>query len=265
MNPTACLPPLAVLLLSTAALAAPVKELKPTEVAAFIARNPDAIVQITSPDPKCGYCIGADKRFDAAAAAPGNRKLAFARVQHSPWAAIPDFGDLIKLYGVPTQVIFRSGKQVGDASIYRTDVATFYRKVDAVLAAPPKPAAPPAPAPAPTSAPAPKPLAADDSAALHTMVRRDLLRGVMAGCASRFAAGAGRYQGAIAQWEAPRKAALDKGAMLLLTGGADMHALATEEQTALQKWQANELGIPMSKKIEAADCDRFAAALPNLQ
>jgi hypothetical protein len=253
------MPPLAALLLSTAASAVPVKELKPAEVAAFIASHPDAIVQVTSPDRHCGYCIGADSKFDAAAAAPGNRRLAFARVQYSPWRAMPDWGDLMSVWGVPGHAIFRNGKQIGQVEIYRSDVATFYEKVDAVLAGPAKTPA------ATLPATPPKALSAADTTALRTMVRRDLLRGVMTACAKRFPAGAGTYQGAVAQWEAPRKAALNQGAMLLLTGGADTKQLTADEAQSLQKWQADALGIPMSKKIEAADCNRLAAGIPTLQ
>lgn len=98
---------------ATTATAAPVKELKPAEVAAFVAAHPYAIVQVTSPDRGCGDWVGADKAFDAAAAAATGKRFAFARAQHSPWRAMPDWGQLMTIHGVPGEAVFRDGKQLG--------------------------------------------------------------------------------------------------------------------------------------------------------
>ena len=53
------------------------------------------LLQMNSPDPRCGYCKGADQLFDQAAALPHKPALAFARVQWTPWRQMPDFGKLI--------------------------------------------------------------------------------------------------------------------------------------------------------------------------
>ena len=245
------------------ASAAQVAELKPADVAAFVARHPVAVVQSTSPDRKCGYCVGADKAFDRAAAADKAGKYAYARVQHTPWRAIPDFGNVMHIYGVPTSVVFKDGKRVGvlggapDANPER-----YLDKIEVLLANPP---APPADA-APAAAAAPsKSLSADDNAAVHAVVRRDLLKGVLDVCAQRFPAGAGNYKKALAQWEAPRKALVGQGTVLLLTGDTDPKSIVEEEQKSLQAWQTKELGITNATKVDAASCDRVAAGLASLK
>lgn len=250
--------PLAAALLSAGAAAAQVTELKPGEVADFVARHEYAIVQVTSPDRKCGYCIGADRKFDKMAAAPAGKRFAFARVQYSPWREIPDFGTLMPVYGVPSQTVFHKGKRVGDAGIYYETVPKFYAQVDAALAGPKEPA------PAPKPAPAPVAMNAAETADLRLMVRRDLLQATMDECSKRFPAGANRYHAAVKSWEAPRKDALDRGAMLFVRGGHDPKQFAGEEIQALTQWMAG-LGIGAHKKQEAADCDRMVAAMTDVK
>jgi hypothetical protein len=253
--------PLAAAFLSCAASAAQVVELKPSEVAAFVARHELAIVQVTSPDRGCGYCVGADKNFDAMAAAAGDRKIAFARVQYAPWRDIPDFGGLMPVFGVPEQNIFRDGKRIGRTNVYREKPAAFYERVDAVLAGPPVQPGDGIIRRAPQ--PAPAPMNAEETADLRLMVRRDLLQTAMGECVKRFPAGADRYNAAVKRWESTRKDALDRGAMLFLRGRGDPKQFAGEEIDALKGWMEG-LGIGMQKKQEAADCDRMAAAMGEL-
>lgn len=262
MNLHAWILPLAAAALSTAAGAAAVVELKPSEVAAFVARHEYAIVQVTSPDRKCGYCIGADKNFDAVAAAAGDRKFGFARVQYTPWREIPDFGTLMPVFGVPEHTIFRDGKRVGRTDVYREKPAAFYARVDAVLAAPPVKPGPGIVQRAPQ--PAPEPMDAAETADLRLMVRRDLLQAAMNECGKRFPAGADKYGAAVKSWEASRKEALNRGAMLFLRGRGDPKQFAGEEVEALKQWMAG-LGIGMQKKAESADCDRMVGAMAALK
>lgn len=260
MNVRAWSWPLVAAVLSSTATAAQVTELKPSEVAAFVARHEQAIVQVTSPDRKCGYCIDADKKLDKVAAAAGDRKIAFGRVQYAPWRDIPDFGELMTVYGVPTQAVFRNGKQIGDVSFFRPDPASFYANLDTLLTGPAKKSVAAA-----TPMPAPKPLTADENAAVRLTVRHDMVRGVLEQCGKRFPAHAGKYRNAVTEWQTPRMDDLNKGTRLIFGGERDMKPLINEEYTAMRKWQSTELGIPMTKKVEAADCDRFAAGIATLQ
>ena len=242
-----------------AAMAASVTELKPSQVVDFVAKHHEAVIQVTSPDRGCGYCVGADKAFDKAAAA-SKRPVAYARVQHKPWRAIPDFGDTMKIYGVPTVVAFLDGKRVNDVMVRPAEKDRFLAEVDRLMTGVGE--APPAVTFTKTT---PQPPSETETAALRTMVRRDLLKGAMEACGKRFPAGAATYRDAVTKWEAPRKEALNRGAMAMLTANADMRKLANEEQQALAAWQSNELGIPMTKKVEAADCDKLAGAIPQMQ
>jgi hypothetical protein len=124
-------------LLAQACAAAPVTELKPQELAAFVARHDYVVVQMTSPDLGCGYCKGADNTFDRAAALPHEPKLAYARIQWKPWREIPDFGPLVRVYGVPEQYVFRNGKALGGTGGRPASAAGLLAQVDQVIADPP--------------------------------------------------------------------------------------------------------------------------------
>ena len=92
-------------------------------------------------------------------------------------------------------------------------------------------------------------------------VRRDLLKASMDECGKRFPAGADKYSAAVKSWEAPRKDALNRGALLFLQGRGDPRQFAGEEVEALKQWMGG-LGIGMQKKAEPADCDRMVASMP---
>ena len=56
------------MLAAAQAAARPVTELQPQQLEAFIARHEYVVVQLTSPDPGCGYCKGANRFPDHAKA-----------------------------------------------------------------------------------------------------------------------------------------------------------------------------------------------------
>ena len=69
------------------------------------------VVQVNSTDPKCGYCIGADKVFDQIAAKRYNKPVIFARVQWGLWKDFPKFDHTIKVFGAPSMLFFKNGAQ----------------------------------------------------------------------------------------------------------------------------------------------------------
>lgn len=127
----------------------------------LLKRSPgDVMVQFTSPDPNCGYCVRANANLPlrlATEAWPGP----LIRVQWSPWRAFPaELATLplkTPLKGIPTIVVFHDGIESG--RIEGDDGWTSAAKPAAAAAAAPAAAAPPAQAAAaaPAQAEAPGP------------------------------------------------------------------------------------------------------------
>lgn len=96
---------------SIAIAAAPIVELSADELLAFVKQHKTVVVQLNSTDPKCGYCIGADKIFDQIAAKRYNKPVIFARVQWALWKDFPKFDPSIKIFGMPSLLFFKNGAQ----------------------------------------------------------------------------------------------------------------------------------------------------------
>lgn len=101
----------------------------------------------------------------------------------------------------------------------------------------------------------------------RVMVRHDLLRGLMAGCAKLFPDQAQGYQQATEDWRAARHSALNDAARLMLTRSSrddarEVSQLVEAEKKALQLWQVQQLGISLQRAPLATDCARMAKHLP---
>lgn len=91
-----------------------VETVEPAAIAATIHAHPDLVLQLTSPDARCGHCVASYQGFDAAARTYG-RRIKFARVAWSPWTQLPKEVTAIHDGGyAPTQLAFRSGKKTGE-------------------------------------------------------------------------------------------------------------------------------------------------------
>lgn len=248
-----------------AAMAAPVKELKPEELAAFVASHEYAVVQMTSSDPGCGYCKGADKVFDQAAALPHKPALAFARVQWTPWRKIPDFNGVIEVGWVPQQPVFHKGKLLGRVDGKPQDAKVMLAKVDEVIADPP--VARLARAPASAQKPA-VPLSDAEQGAVRLGIRGDFLNSVSRACGAKFPAHAAAYQQAVQVWRGANEAGLKRASLLMISRSGDdakaMAALVDAEKQTLQAWQTGKLGISMQTAPAIADCDKLFASLSSL-
>lgn len=254
------------LLSAGSALAAQVTELSPDKLAAFVAKNEVVVVQFTSPDPKCRYCIGADKSFDAAAAQAKNPALRFARVQWPVWHKIPGFEPLIRVGGIPNQVVFRKGKEMQSAGGRPESAKVLLDQIDAILLAPPAPGkdiaasyrAPAAPVNPVTAAP----MSPEQQDVMRLMIRRDFFKVVTSACAKLFPSQAGQYSLAFDQWSATRKDTLNQAATVMLThSSSETAAIFEAEKKTLQTWQVEKLGVPMDRDPKVKDCDKFAAGL----
>lgn len=124
-----------IVLAGAGALAAPsVTELTASEIPAFIAKHPNVVMQFTSPDPKCTFCVGADTPFNAVASNSFSQPVAFARVQWpAPWRNFPVFAAPLKVSGIPEQKFFKNGKEVDAVQGINKDPAILNKAVHAFL------------------------------------------------------------------------------------------------------------------------------------
>jgi predicted DsbA family dithiol-disulfide isomerase len=90
--------------------ASPVEAVAPAAIAAYIQSHPDVLVQFTSPDARCRYCVEAYPGFDAAARTYG-RAVKFARVEWTPWNQFPKEVEALHGGYAPAQIAYRSGKE----------------------------------------------------------------------------------------------------------------------------------------------------------
>ena len=272
-SPISCNTLLAAALLSAAsAHAAPVTELTPDKLAAYVASNALVVVQLTSPDPKCKYCIGADKTFDQAAAQAKDRKMKFARVQWPVWHKTPNLAPLINNFAIPRQLVFRGGKEMQSAGGRPENAQVLLQHIDEILALPPAPGKhyePTIAAPASATALPHTPMTPEQRDATRVMIRRDFFAAVTQACAKMFPKQADQYQQGFDQWRSTRKDKLSQGELLLLTRSSREEAnetsvLAEAEKKSIQAWQVDKLGIPMDRAPQVKDCAKIASSLESL-
>lgn len=90
-----------------------VDSIPPEAIESYLKNHSDVVVQFTSPDPNCSFCIASFAPFNEAALAHG-RLAKFVRVQWSPWQAIPEkIQELYQVNAVPVQYAVRNGRVVG--------------------------------------------------------------------------------------------------------------------------------------------------------
>lgn len=272
-SPTFCKSMAAAAILAAAgAHAAPVTELAPDKLAAFVANNELVVVQLTSPDAKCKYCIGADKTFDEAAAQSKNPAMKFARVQWPVWHKIPSFAPLLEVGGIPRQVVFRRGKEMQSVGGRPENAQKLNQHITEILALPPAPGKDylaTIPAPAPAGAAPHVPMTAEQRDATRVMIRRDFLASVTQACSTMFPKQASQYQKALEQWRGSRKDTLSQGELLMVTRTSredanETAALAEAEKKAIMAWQVDKLGIPMDRAPQVKDCDKITSSLDSL-
>ncbi len=259
---------------ATSAHAARVQELRMQNLAAYLAKNETVVVQFTSPDPKCRYCIGADKAFDKAVAPASDPKVKYVRVQWPVWYKFPDFGSIQKPIGLPEQMVFQRGRAIGTITGRLDRPDGFLAKVAAVQANPKDPKdfyrqeQPAVPAPAAPATPA-TPMSAEEARLTRLMARKDLLGGIVGFCANTFPATAPAMQDAYTAWQAAHKTGLDGAAVVMLTrtsrsDASAASALVRDEQERLQAWTVGSLGIAQDRKPTAADCEKIGRNLKTL-
>lgn len=243
---------------ASVALAAPVYELRPEELAAFVGGHELAVVQFTSPDPQCGFCVGADETFDQAAAVSEIRGLVFARVQWSPWVKIPNFEPITKIAGIPTQGIFRFGKVVRGIRGRPESGAALLEKIKTFLAAHP--------------GGAPLSLTRDETNVARWWYRWWLLTSMTTECGRLMPAARAGYEERFKAWETTHEAAVDKAKRMFATGiraeSAGEERLWKDEQKTLRTWAVSQLKVSMEGFPNLDACDKISrnwASVPKLE
>jgi len=260
-------------IVATSAHAARVQEVSMRDLPAFLAKNDTVVVQFTSPDPKCRYCIGADKAYDNAVAPARDPKVKYVRVQWPVWYKFPDFGKLPKPLGLPEQMVFRRGTAIGTVSGRLLEDGGFLAKVAQIQANPKEPKdfyRPDAPPPPDPNAVPASPMSAEERRLTRLMARKDLLAGIVSYC-GRLPGDAAPLQEAFDGWTASHKSDLDRASLVMLGRSSRADAAATsaivrEETGTLSGWTRG-LGIAQDRNAGREDCDRIArgfAAMPPL-
>ncbi|MES2408646.1 MAG: thioredoxin family protein [Pseudomonadota bacterium] len=93
--------------------ASTVDSIPPEAIESYLKNHSDVVVQFTSPDTNCSFCIAGFAPFNKAALTHG-RLAKFVRVQWSPWQDFPaKIQELYQVKAVPAQYAFRNGRVVG--------------------------------------------------------------------------------------------------------------------------------------------------------
>lgn len=92
-----------------------VDDIAPADFAAYVRANHSVVVQFTSADPNCTFCVdGSFEEFNAVAASRTGPDIRFARVQWSPWSKFPrELASFVN--GIPFQAVFKGGRLVDSA------------------------------------------------------------------------------------------------------------------------------------------------------
>lgn len=205
-------------------------DVSPAGMRATVTAKGHTLLLITSPDPKCRYCQGQAALFDELARNHAG-DLRMRRVQWSPWHKMPPAQQFARpVGGLPAWQVFRDGRIVAEQVGAMSDAAALAKFVDdavmgrAPVPAEPTPAVEAASAPGAAAAPvaarrqeADARLSEPDRQALAAMARRDLARAALQQCGQANPNDRSNYEGALLDYEARHKAALNRGTMLLLT------------------------------------------------
>ena len=92
-----------------------VKEIAPAELGAWLRKTKGWVVlQLSSYDPGCGFCIPANPPFNALAQAEQSRGMSFVRVAFQPWTSVSrnDFVAQYAVPGLPITFTFQDGQLV---------------------------------------------------------------------------------------------------------------------------------------------------------
>ena len=100
----------------------PIETISADRVGAIVAASSGrVVVQYSSDDPHCGYCVLGNRHYEALAAS-GETQTTYFRVLYEPWTSVKESSEAahMHLLGLPTIVVFSKGKEIsrfeGDAA-----------------------------------------------------------------------------------------------------------------------------------------------------
>lgn len=239
------------------AFAAQVEDITPQAIRTTAKAPGVTLMLFTSPDRKCGYCVGQRELFEQFAKTYDG-PVRLRAVQWSPWRAFPpDELFAAKVYGIPQWQVFKDGALLGEITGKVADAEALRGKLDAVMRGEAiKPKMLEWPAKAPATEP---PLTDAERQALGLLVRRDLARGAFDRCRAANADDAPLYRESLEAFEARHRSPLDQAARLMLKrsgsdSGTEMRAIADAEARRLND------EAPM-ESATADGCRRLVQAL----
>lgn len=90
-----------------------IESVAPAELSAWVRQSKGwVVVQLSSHDPGCGFCVRSNPAFNALAAAQADAGTRFARVAFQPWRTVGD-NDFVRQFGVggiPAYFTFKDGQ-----------------------------------------------------------------------------------------------------------------------------------------------------------
>lgn len=228
-----------------------VVELQPSEVAPFIRQNPKVVVQFTSPDRGCGYCIGADKTFTEGVTQLGMDGWKYVRVQWPRWRDMPTFDAPVKVSGVPDHQIYTDGAYKGSAGGRAKDAATLMASIEGKVNPPQQ---------------APAPLITDDlRKGLRAYALKQVLGQTLHECERNHYDNKPTFVSQMQAWSSANAVDLKLGTRAMLsTLGTKTHSykdeMAREAQVTLIRLQKS-FGLEEGKPWPQEQCDALARQL----
>ncbi|OBS08425.1 YbbN family protein [Acidihalobacter prosperus] len=105
---------------------------------AYLESHTDVVVQFTSPDPGCVYCVHANAPFQAVSTR-FDQRISFVRVQWAPWYRIPAEAKPFGIIALPAQIAFKQGARVHTQLGVIAQPARFAEQISKVYDVPQKP------------------------------------------------------------------------------------------------------------------------------
>lgn len=235
-----------------------ITELPPQELPAFVRQHPKVVVQFTSPDTRCGFCVGADKQFTEGVAQDGMDGWKYVRVQWPRWNEMPTFAPPVTVWGVPDHQVYEGGEYKGSGGGRAKSAAALMASIASKMAGP-----------KPTAAAAPTPTPAEMTPEVRNGLRYYALRKVLGGavheCERQHHGNKPVYAPKLRGWGNLHAAELKLGTQAMFsTLGAKQDPYSdevTRQAAQVSERLAKGLGIVEGQPATLEQCERLAGSL----